>query len=164
MRERRSDDQSARLRSCVHDVRYRQEGRTDKTAFRTAIEKTDGPDAAGYLDKAETRAAVALLSRSIKMCRRRQSSAISSRKRRTATDEADRGQPALHVWRDMWRFARALKDCRSRASNQAAWTSGFMGRYPCISTWTQGAGGYVCDRSSVNESMTRWFVIHSTLA
>jgi cell migration-inducing and hyaluronan-binding protein len=38
----------------------------DKTAFRTAVETADGGSAA-YLDKAETRAAVALLTRSIRI-------------------------------------------------------------------------------------------------
>jgi cell migration-inducing and hyaluronan-binding protein len=138
---------------------------TDKTAFRTAIEKTDGPDAAGYLDKAETRAAVALLSRSIKIVS--EGDKVGD-KFAEATDGNATKQIAANP-HYMYGGHVAFRQGFERLQIQGVefkqlGQGGFMGRYPVHFHVARRvpADTYVID-SSVNESMTRWFVIHSTL-
>ena len=130
---------------------------TSETAFRTAFETADGVkkgEAVPFLDKAETRAAVALLTRSIRIV------SAGDKIEQPFPDETTNYMYGGHVV-----FRQGFKQLQIQGVEfKQLGQGGLLGRYPVHFHVARQvpADTYIID-SSVNESMTRWFVMHSTL-
>jgi cell migration-inducing and hyaluronan-binding protein len=128
---------------------------TDATAFRTEVEKVDGANPP-WLGKAETRAAVALLTRSIRIV--------------SAGDKPDEKFPEpnpggisyMYGGHVVFRQGFAKVQLQGVEFKQLG-QGGLLGRYPVHFHEARNVPSdtYVID-CAINESMTRWIVIHST--
>jgi cell migration-inducing and hyaluronan-binding protein len=129
---------------------------TDPTAFRTAFEKVDGSDPP-FLKTAETRAAVALLTRSIRIV------SAGDAPDEQFPDPAKTGPSYMYGGHVVFRQGFNRVQIQGVEFKQLG-QGGLLGRYPVHFHIARRvpADTYVID-SSVNESMTRWFVLHSTL-
>ncbi len=126
------------------------------TAFRTAVEQMDGPNPP-MLDKAETRAAVALLTRSIRI--------VSAGDTADETFEAATKRHPHYMYGGHTAARQGFEKFQVQGVEfRQLGEGGLLGRYPVHFHMARRvpADTYVID-SAVNESMTRWFVIHSTL-
>src|SRR5262249_913713 len=142
---------------------------TTTTAFRTAVESVDGKDPA-FLKTADTRAAVALLTRSIRIMSEGDTAgdtfadATNGRKQMKPQDH-----PEIKPNPDYWYGGQAIcrqgfKQLQIQGAEFAQMgQGGILGRYPVHFHIARQvpADTYVID-SSINESMTRWMVLHST--
>ena len=136
---------------------------TKQTAFRDGIEKVDGKDPA-FLKSAETRAAVGLLTRSIRILSAGDKLPPPSQGPYSATDDFDK-QAKTYSYGAQAVFREGFKQLQIQGVEFAQMgQGGAMGRYPVHFHETRRVpkDTYVID-SSINESMTRWVVIHSTL-
>jgi hypothetical protein len=126
------------------------------STFRTAIEATDGGKSP-MLGKAETRAAVALLTRSIRIV------SEGDTARETFDQATARDPHYMYGGQTVARQGFQQLQIQGVEFKQLG-QGGLLGRYPVHFHEARRvpADTYVID-SSVNESMTRWFVIHSTL-
>ncbi len=130
---------------------------TTPTAFRTAVEKADGTTAPPILDKAETRAAVGLLTRSIRIV------SEGDTVNETLAQATARDSHYMYGGHVVFRQGFEKLQIQGVEFRQLG-QGGLMGRYPVHFHLARQvpADTYVID-SSINESMTRWVVIHSTL-
>ena len=140
----------------AYDIGAEVNDKTGVTSFVKAIKRADGDDS--FLGKAETRAAVALLSRSIRIV--------------SAGDKVNQPFPdpvpgAEHSYmyggHVVFRQGFAKVQIQGVEFKQLG-QGGRLGRYPVHFHIARRvpADTYVID-SSINESMTRWVVLHSTL-
>ena len=145
---------------------------TADTAFRAAVVAADGGKPENpFLDKAETRAAVALLTRSIRIMSEGDAAGDTFDDATNGRAKTDKDQrPAVpanksymyggHV---VFRQGFAQLQIQGVEFKQLG-QGGFLGRYPVHFHIARRVppDTYLID-SSVNESMTRWVVIHSTI-
>ncbi len=141
------------------------------TSFSEAVNKADGGKSP-MLDKAETRAAVALLTRSIRIVSEGDNAGDTFK---DATEGRKKPAPKQDEWAVMpnpnyqyggqtvYRQGFAKLQLQGVEFKQLG-QGGLLGRYPVHFHMARRvpADTYVID-CSVNESMTRWYVIHSTL-
>ena len=139
------------------------------TPFRTAVESVDGKDPA-FLKTAETRAAVALLTRSIRIMSEGDNAgdtfadATNGRKHVNPTDPPEINPNPSYSYGAQALFRQGFKQLQIQGVEFAQMgQGGRLGRYPVHFHIARRvpADTYVID-SSINESMTRWIVLHST--
>jgi cell migration-inducing and hyaluronan-binding protein len=144
---------------------------TDVTTFRTAVAAADGlektPNEVPFLKTAETRAAVALLTRSIRIV-------SEGDKPGDTFEDATKGNASKippikanpnYMYGGQVAFRQGFEKLQIQGVEfKQLGQGGLLGRYPVHFHMARNvpADTYVID-SSVNESMTRWFVIHSTI-
>jgi hypothetical protein len=130
---------------------------TQETAFRKAVQTADGTTAPPILDKAETRAAVGLLTRSIRIVS--EGDSVNE----TFAQATARNAHYMYGGHVVFRQGFAKLQIQGVEFRQLG-QGGLMGRYPVHFHIARQvpADTYVID-SAINESMTRWVVIHSTL-
>ncbi len=140
-----------------------------ESAFRTAIAERDGNEK--FLQAAETRAAVALLTRSIRIVSEGDKpgdtlkDATDGREEDTTTKRPAVAADPHYQYGGQVIFRQGFQQLQIQGVEfKQLGQGGFLGRYPVHFHIARRVPSdtYVID-SSVNESMTRWFVIHSTL-
>src|SRR5262249_22996554 len=140
---------------------------TAETAFRKAIVERDGNDS--YLQTAETRAAVALLTRSIRIVSEGDNAGDTFADATVGRAAAGK-RPAVvanasYQYGGHVVFRQGFKQLQIQGVEfKQLGQGGLLGRYPVHFHIARRVpkDTYVID-SSINESMTRWVVIHSTL-
>ncbi len=144
-------------------------GEVKESAFRTAIAARDGNEK--FLQTAETRAAVALLTRSIRIVSEGDNpgdtfkDATDGRAEDTVTKRPAVVADAHYQYGGQVIFRQGFKQLQIQGVEfKQLGQGGFLGRYPVHFHMARRVpkDTYVID-SSINESMTRWVVIHSTL-
>jgi cell migration-inducing and hyaluronan-binding protein len=156
--------------STAYNIETKVGSKSTPTAFRTAIEKVDGPDPA-FLKTAETRAAVALLTRSIRIMSEGDDAgdtfadATNGRQQVNPQDPPAIPPNPSYSYGAQAVFRQGFKQLQIQGVEFAQMgQGGRLGRYPIHFHLARRvpADTYVID-SSINESMTRWIVLHSTL-
>ena len=144
------------LKFTHNTTQYDVGARIGESDFRTAIEATDGGKSP-MLGKAETRAAVALLTRSIRIV------SEGNKAGETFVEASKRDSHYMYGGQTVARQGFQKLQIQGVEFAQLG-QGGLLGRYPVHFHMARRvpADTYVID-SAVNESMTRWFVIHSTL-
>lgn len=129
---------------------------TAPSSFRTAVSATDG-GTSPILDKVETRATVGLLTRSIRIV------SEGDTPKETFAQATARDPHYMYGGHVVFRQGFKALHIQGVEFHQLG-QGGLMGRYPVHFHIARKvpAGTYVID-SSINESMTRWVVIHSTI-
>ena len=143
---------------------------TGATAFREAVAKADNvknSDPVPFLDKAETRAAVALLTRDIRIVSEgdKPGETFKDATKGDATKQPPIKANANYMYGGQVVFRQGFEKLQIQGVEfKQLGQGGLLGRYPVHFHMARKvpADTYVID-SSVNESMTRWFVVHSTL-
>ena len=144
-------------------------GAVKESAFRSAIAARDENEK--FLQTAETRAAVALLTRSIRIVSEGDKpgdtfkDATDGRAEDTVTKRPAVAADTHYQYGGQVIFRQGFKQLQIQGVEfKQLGQGGFLGRYPVHFHMARRVpkDTYVID-SSVNESMTRWFVIHSTL-
>ena len=147
---------------------------TDATAFRTAVAAADdlkASDTVPFLQTAETRAAVALLTRSIRIVsegdKPGETFADATVGRKAQDNPPVSAVPAnsSYMYGGQVVFRQGFEKLQIQGVEfKQLGQGGLLGRYPVHFHMARKVpeGTYVMD-SSVNKSMTRWFVIHSTI-
>ena len=142
-----------------YDHRYTMYDIAEKTAFRKAIEQADGKDAAAYLDKAEIRAAVALLTRSIRIVSEGDKPGDTFQDATKGNDTKKIKPDPNYMYGGQVVFRQGFEKLQIQGVEfKQLGQGGLLGRYPVHFHLARRvpASTYVVD-SSVNESMTRWF-------
>ena len=137
----------------AYDIAAKVNDKAGNTDFVKAIKRADGNDK--FLDKAETRAAVALLSRSIRIV--------------SAGDKPDQPFPdenakPSYMYGGHVVFRQGFEKVQIQGVEfRQLGQGGRLGRYPVHFHIARRvpANTYVIN-SSINKSMTRWVVLHST--
>ena len=142
---------------------------TATTPFRTAVENVDGKNP-GFLKTAETRAVVALLTRSIRIIFEGDdvgdtfADATNGRKHVNPQDLPEVKPNPNYSYGAQAVFRQGFKQLQIQGVEFAQMgQGGMLGRYPVHFHIARRvpADTYVID-SSINELMTRWIVLHST--